>query len=262
MQGTVVSWVPPGGTIKTEDVRVAMQQAGLDASLVRDVSYHAAFRRAIRSLKGMIVKPIDTESEEKIYQVTREVFKGDEYAYTKECVLTIDGSGQVDSEVDEVKNEVQAQVNHWVEHKNTDDMTRLIQRVFAKESADLVPLRKQGGVYFVPSSQSQLLGRIKAFVDGIGGQLLQYAVGNDPLSADSVSKNMALYLRGLIEDLKATCKELGSDAPDYVKSRRYASFASLKLKVEAHSHLLREFSSKLSEEVTNAEREALSTLVA
>lgn len=261
MLGTVVSWTAPSKTMKTQDLQSAALAAGLDPTLVKPVSYRSAFKRASREISDDLIVRRIADGETEDYQVTLESKHDDEFFYTKHCNIKVNKStGVVECDNEEIQKQVQARVDFHVEHQNTSDMTRLIQKVFSKNEADLVPLRRQGGVYFVPQSQNELLVKVDAFVAAIGGSLFKYHLSTTSDTAESVATNMSNYLRGLISELKDSCKEIDTDTPDYVLARRFQKFAVLRMKVECHGELLRNMANSVQAEIDAAEQEVMSTM--
>ncbi len=259
MIGTIVSWAAPKTPMKTEDLKQAARDAGLEEKIVREISYRNAFKRAVSRIPDAIVRKVDNQGDKECYQVTREYKSNGEFHYSKTCTLIV-SDGKVESSNGILEQEVRDSVDYCIEHQNSSDMTRMIQRSFTHSNYDLVPLRPQGGVYFVPEEQSSLVETVRDFVTKIGGTLFTYKLTPEERTAESVSMNMSKYLKGLLEDLRSSCDSLNSETPTHVLQRRCRSFAKLKAKVEAHSEILQSMASNLKSEISNAEIEALNKM--
>lgn len=159
-----------------------LRTCGFSDSFARTHNYRTAFIRALREMeRGRVIRKID-ETESLIrYQFTAEsktdTGADSELAYTKETIIVInkfiyhenqDFSAAIVMGDPDIKTRVVDLFNQAITEYNSGDLSRYIQRIFETQ-ADLVSLRDQGSLYFVPIGFHDVLLRVKQLCELIGG---------------------------------------------------------------------------------------------
>jgi hypothetical protein len=221
--------------------------AQLDEKLAADMLPQNALRRALGDMKdGRVIRQLRREGDSIYFQFTAEHLGKYEAKYDKEAELVLnvvtttvechDTDGQP---VPELRYEA---IRLLVEHTNkrrTNDLTRMVQRVFDRYKADLIPIRPQGGVYFVPDMHSLLVEKADQFLKHIGGELSSYSVQlGVGKTSESVAKRLGEYLNGLVtellDDVETVTKETRSD----VVARKQSRIAENKRRLSCYKHLM------------------------
>jgi hypothetical protein len=85
---------------------------------------------------------------------------------------------------------------------NASDITRYVQNIF-NDTADIVSLRDQGSVYFVPATYNNVITKVNNLVSGIGGigAFESIPVPDVQSSRRMVSDAFATSMRVVIEEL-------------------------------------------------------------
>lgn len=177
--GEVISWSIKNGVVKLTDLDNAIQQAGLDAGLRKDMEARNAFSRACSEMKeNRIIRTVkdDKNGDWIEFQFTKEELVADEFLYNTEAKLELNKkTGQVICTNGALKMKAESLIQFHTQHRKTADVTRLVQAFFEKE-ADLFPIRDQGGVYFVPIQHAEFLNKIEILLSAVGGVLKRFPV--------------------------------------------------------------------------------------
>lgn len=261
--GQVVSWQVPS-EVTLSDLRSALSRAGLDAALAGDMLSQNALRRALRDMKaGRVIRQLRREGDVIYFQFTREHLAKFEATYNKEAELSLNvETGIIACSVRELENEARVQTAAHKAKRLTTDLTRLVQRVYGNLDADLIPIRRQGGVYFVPDKHREVVEKTRTFLNEIGGHLATFAVrlGCADTSA-SVAQSLAEYMKDLVKEFKESCSEFNADTREGVKKSRDGRVKQLRQKLAGYSTLLSSWSGHIETEIAEAEKEMLANLL-
>ena len=191
--GTIVSWKVPN-EIGLDELRLALTDAGLDAGLAADMAPRHALTRAMRGLsKNRVIRKLKISSGNLTFQMNRvQVAGGGHIDYPHETDVTLDLTTQVVSCPDPVIERAATDLlNEHIGKRQTGDLTRLIQKIFDSRAADLIPIREQGGAYFVPDRSVDLVDSMRTLLNKIGGNLRSFDIrlGSADTSA-SVAESM------------------------------------------------------------------------
>ena len=260
--GKVVSWESPAGEVQLGILRAAVLRQGFDSSLVADMAPRSAFLRACKDMladkKNRLIRKLEETSSEIKFQFTEEKKGFGELDYDKEAIVSVEkATGNLSGDDPAIVSKAQDLLNEHAQKRSTADVTRLIQKIFDKSKGDLVPLRAQGGVYFVPDSQRDLLDRIEAILAEIGGKLNQYTVNGDAQSRKSVANDMMGYIRNLIGDLRDSCSRVDMNSKETTRKRREDDMRAAELKLSNCSHLLGSFQATLVKELKEVKADYL-----
>jgi len=259
--GTIVTWTAPKEPVELSTLRAALADCGFNADrLAQDMAPRNAFTRAVKDLsQDRIIRRIGGEGELLTFQFTREALVCAELEYTKECILELNKeTGEVTCA--EPTAEAQAIAKHAGEliaqHsmvRISSDITRLVQKIFDDRGGDLVPLRPQGGVYFVPPHQYDLVEDVSCMLRLIGGELNTLSVGDDAASRETVACQMATYFLDMIAQFKDSVSYLTADSSNSIVERRTDAADSIRTKLEHSRDLFSGYVDKIDAELRSAE---------
>ena len=89
--GEVIAWACPGLSVPHTDLVRALDAAGLDPGVARELAPRPAFSRACRRLSDQrIIRPVSEDAATVKFQFTQESREGDRFAYVLETMLTLD----------------------------------------------------------------------------------------------------------------------------------------------------------------------------
>ena len=253
--GTVVSWQSPEGDVDRSALLQAVVNQGIPAEIVRDMAWRSAFLRAAKDLisKSELVRKVEEDDHTITFQFTREHKESGRLRYSEKAIFYLNKkTGDIRSTDDEARRAVDKLVHEHMEKRSTADVTRLIQQIFEKFGGDLVPLRQQGGVYFVPESNRDILARVGGIMNEIGGQLNTYTVNGDASTKGSVASDMAKHLRSMIDEFKKSCDGLDMNSKEHVLRRREQTMQHLKTKLTSYNDLLEGFQQEINREMQAA----------
>jgi hypothetical protein len=254
--GVIVSWIPPKQDTTLAALWAAMRVANLDPALVKEMSPSVAFNRAIKEMDDKrIIRRVEVDGDNVRFQFTKEHLAGGELQYTKECDVNLDTTtGNVTCDDWRIQDAAQKLVDNHRAVRDPADITRLIQKIFDKDGGDLIPVRQQGGCYFVPASNTHLLGGIRVLLTEIHGVLNEWEVsGKSEATRTTVAANISDYMFELIDEFKAKCESVNEKTKESVLERRYQEIAVLSAKLEANQALMTDFAAIIRHELTEAQ---------
>ncbi len=255
--GEIVSWQPPK-VVRFLDLKAALGVAGLDEALAREMLPRNAFSRAAKSLaEHRIIRQVSEDEKQIIFQFTQEHLSDGKYEYSYETKLYLgkENGSVVCPDHPELAPLAMQLIQNEMEVRKTMDVSRLIQRIFDQHSADLVPIRSQGGVYFVVESQQELIESVDVLLKTIGGHLRRFRITPDSATtAQSVARSMHEYMLTLLSDFEKTCGDINRDSAPHVLQRRALRVIELRGKLDANKDLLQDLVSDVSERLDQAEK--------
>jgi hypothetical protein len=262
--GTIVAWRVPS-EVALDTLRVELANAGLSPDLAGDLHPRYVLSRALREMReGRVIcrlQKVDADSVS--FQLTKQLPHASSVDYVPETIVTLNLNTNAISAGDPAIADAARQlVAEHASKRLTNDLTRLIQSLFDAHKADLIPVREQGGCYFVPDKHSALVAQVRTFLASINGRLSSYAVklGHGETSA-SVAESMTEYLGGLIREFRESCADVGSDSRKGVVDRRHERIADLRTRLESYRTLLGSFAGSIGANIDAAERELLEKLM-
>jgi len=203
-----------------------LEDHGINKKYAREHNYRSAFIRALREMEAnRIIRKVEEDDFRLTYQFTSEkVIKevgGDKaLEYDKETLIVIDkveyrNNGDFAKSIIKGKPAIKdAIVKLFDQHKQTyksSDVTRYVQKIF-RDSADIISLRTQGSVYFVPAGYKSVLDNVAALIaDFGGGSRLDFA----PIPAVEASKQ--ILKNALVEDFNDEFGQLEKDLEAVLK---------------------------------------------
>jgi hypothetical protein len=213
--GEIVSWTAPS-QIDLQALREALQAAGIDAKILREMLPRNAFARAARQLaENRVILQTGQEGQYLYFQFTRQIVEEAERSvdFWKEAILRLNkATGEIDCHsapnladfeqsqlVDMVRRNVEAELSL----RRGADITILVQRIFKRHVADLVSIREAGGAYFVPANQTHVTDTVQSILEKIGGRILRFGIGGGSTETSrSIADSLSQHLQGLVEEFR------------------------------------------------------------
>lgn len=242
MIGHVVTWRTPS-RVTLESLRAALIAANVSPDEAGDLHPRHALARALRGLEGRrIVRRLAGRDGQVVrFQLTAEVESGGMLYYDPEAVLSLDAHGVVTPDRESagpLADRAAGLLADELATRITSDLTRLMQRLVARAGTDLIPIREQGGAYFVPATRGDVVETLRTVLDCIGGQLRTWNVTLGHGSDTSISDTVAEYLTGLVADWRESVAPLDEEAKASVRRRREDALTGIRSRVASYAHLL------------------------
>jgi hypothetical protein len=257
--GHIITWRVPA-RVTLDSLRAAMSEAGIPEELAGDLHPRHALARALHEMahgQPRIVRrlPADDQDQPRM-QLTREYLSKVGLEYQRECVLTLVGS-VVRGDDAAIAVEAQRLLEEHIGTRLTSDLTRLVQRVVEDSGTDLIPVREQGGAYFVPAGAA-VVAKLAILLERIAGRISMFAVTIGHGSDESIANTLADYLINQIGEFRTSIEGLGEDARSDVRARRIERIGALRMRLDSYRTLL----AASADRVANVLREAEGDLLA
>ncbi len=262
--GYIVSWRVPQA-VELKELRAGLLAAGLLADMAPDLKPTSLVARSA----SYIAKSTSDEHTKKLSrpvghatrQITREEVSADQLTYTKEMALGLAQDGHTlecdDAQIAKTLPDVAARVS---ETRTASDVTRIVQQIVSDSGSDLMPVREQGGAYFIPSGHG-IITRLNTLLGYIGGELSTFACTIGHGSDESIANTITDYLLKQIGELQESVNELNEKGIRAdVKSRRLSRVAQLRERLGAYSTLIQTQGTRLVDALNTAESTLLAKL--
>lgn len=202
--GDVVAWSISSVRHKHTDVLKALEDQGLDTSVLRKLLPRHAWARACKKLEDQrVIDKIDETDESIRFQFTSAVQDDSTKLYDYKLETVVDlrkADGAISCDDAAVKDRAEKALSEALEWRTSTDVTNVIQRLFEK-NADLFPVREQGGCYFVPARHSAFVTKIQNFVKALGGRMNRFTIPKGvAYSDDSVQDAVVAGLQARIAE--------------------------------------------------------------
>jgi hypothetical protein len=255
--GEVIAWACPGVSVTHPALVAALEAAGLDAGVARELAPRHAFSRACRRLSEQrIIRPVSEDANAVRFQFTQESRDGDKFEYTLETMLTLDKqTGTVTCELPGLATLAQEELDRCIAARTGSDITRVVQKLFERQ-ADLFPIRPQGGCYFVAERHAAFVDKVQELMDRVAGRLLRFPVPAGTQEGDrSVTRAVADGLAAVVAEHRAAVSQFGTDTRDDTLRRAAERIRTTKFKLAAYAEYLSGEKDRLDRAVAEAERE-------
>lgn len=262
--GFIISWNLPA-VISLADLRAGLTQAGLDPDLAPDLRPASLVARSAsfvaKTTSGKDHKKLARKLDHTTRQITREDATPGSLTYTREAGIAYDdAAGKLVTDDPFLAQSLDQTAQHITETRTASDVTRIVQRIVEQAGSDLIPVREQGGAYFVPQG-SGVIGQVSVVLNSIGGALTQFACTLGHGTTASVANVITDYMLKQIAELQESVEELNEKGIRAdVKSRRLTRVAELRERVAAYASLVTTQGSKLTEAIDKAEAALLAKL--
>jgi hypothetical protein len=260
--GHIITWRVPT-RVALDTLRTAMQDAGIDDALAGELHPSHALSRALRELareQPRVVKRLPKDDAGLTrFQLTREYLEEQGVSYEREAVLTLT-EGRVSGDNAEIVSKASDLLSEHLATRLTSDLTRLVQRIVSNAGTDLIPVREQGGAYFVPEGHA-VVAQLAALLERIDGRLKVFAVTLGHGTDQSVAETVTEYLLGQIDELRKAMDGITSESRRDAREKRLARVGELKQRLQSYQTLLAGYAGRVQEEVTKVENEVLAVLL-
>jgi hypothetical protein len=255
--GEVIAWACPGVSVNHSDLVRALEDAGLDPGVARELAPRHAFSRTCKRLSDQrIIRPVSEDANAVKFQFTQESRDGDKFEYTLETMLTLDKqTGSVSCELPGLGTMAQEELDRCIAVRTGSDVTQVIQKLFER-NADLFAIRPQGGCYFTPARHVAFVDKIQDLLNRVGGRLLRFPVPAGTEEGDrSVTQAVADGLAAVVAEHRAAVAQFGSDTRDDTLQRAAEKIRTTKFKLNAYAEYLAGEKDRLDRAVADAEKE-------
>ena len=255
--GEVIAWACPGVSVTHSALVAALEAAGLDPGVARELAPRHAFSRACRRLSEQrIIRPVSEDASTVRFQFTSETRADDRYEYRLETTLTLDKqTGAVSCELPGLATLAQEELDRCIAVRTGSDITRVVQRLFERR-ADLFPIRPAGGTYFVPQRHAGFTDRIQDLLTRVGGRLLRFPVPAGTEEGDrSVTQAVADGLAAAVAEHRVAVSQFGTDTRGDTLDRAAERIRVTRFKLTAYAEYLAGERERLERAVAAAERE-------
>lgn len=204
-----------------QEVQDRLEQVGLPRSFAHSHNFRSAFSRALKALEEKrIIRRVKEDDEFMVYQFTGErLTEEDDYGaleYQRETRVVVDKdelrvSHNFEKALvecsDVIKPVLINMYNREKDKYNSNDVTRLIHRIL-RTHADIVPLREQGNVYFVPAGYVDVLNKLNLFMNGLSCRFNTIPIPNVQDSRTMVANAVADQIDAIQDGLDKEIEEV------------------------------------------------------
>lgn len=255
LKGEIVAW-KAAGPHKFKHVVKSLEDAGLDPKVVRERLPRNAFARSLKELgKNKVVDVLSDDKDTMTFQFSGKQLdtEGKEILYSAEDFLTLTkDTGIVASKNQDLAKKAQDLVNENLVKWTTGDITSVIQRLF-DQHADLIPVREQGGAYFVFASQLPFVDKIEGFLLKLGGKMKRFPVPEGSKAGDAaVQDSLTDYLAKLVADHEAAIENFDASTREGTFTEAAERINLTRTKIQAYAQLLTDQGKELLEGVDSA----------
>ena len=180
--GFVIWWNVKGVEVGQEWFKNKLNEVGLDGErYAKNHNYRNTFLRCLKQLEEKrIIRKVTEDHVRMVIQFTAETLIDDDpdsprLEYTPETVIEIDKEAySIDGIFEEALVKCDPRIKEILiqlfeqERKTfrSSDITRYVKKIF-QDHADIVSLREQGSVYFVPASYQNLVTQVATVLEAI-----------------------------------------------------------------------------------------------
>lgn len=232
-----------------------LKECELSDKYAREHNYRSAFLRALKNMEEKrIIRLVKENSKFMIYQFTAEDLVGEgqdaRLDYNPETVIAIDKevyrkSKSIEAAIvkgaDEIKRKV---IEYWNDERTrfkSSDVSRALHKILARE-ADIVSLRDQGSVYYVPGGYRPVIDTVRKYTSLLGGDCVfqSIPIPDAPESRATVTSAVNDEVEGFLKWLESQIKELeeGKDVTDRWFKTKRKRIAEAKDRLELYAELL------------------------
>jgi hypothetical protein len=256
--GTIVTWKVPAN-VQYETLRLGLQKAKLDPELVRELAPYYALCRALADMrKGRVIRKLRTEDKIVHFQLTKETVGDTEATYDKEAEVSLNTkTGELTCAHRMIKQKAEELIAIHTNKRKASDVSNLMFRIYKSNDSDLIAIREQGGAYFVPDSQKEMVEKTKVLFSIIGGNFRQFEVRLGAAdTAESVAESMADYFKELVEDFKFSINRVQFTRGS-VGENRMEQIAAMRQKLDLYRGLLRGHADHIADVIDGANKDLM-----
>jgi hypothetical protein len=254
--GEIITWSCSGAAIRHIDLIDALRECNLDESVARELAPRHAFARACKKLsEARIIRQVLEDAFTIRFQFTAEHKEGDRFSYDFETLLTLEkATGKVTCDLPGLATLAQEELDRCIQVRTGADLTRILQKLFER-TADLFPIREQGGAYFCPQEHVGFVEKVQAFLGRLNGRMQRFPVpAGTPQGDRSVKESVAAGLEALIADHREAIERFGDDTRSDTFERAAERIRQTRFKIEAYSAYLSDERGRLDRELAATAR--------
>jgi len=223
-----------------------LEAAALPTADAAELRAQTAFSRAVKELReGRTIDRVARDKNTGVitFQFTRkhpdEAELQIDFAYEALCHLDTEYGTITCEDSPTIEAHAREMFKHAMAHRNTSDVTRLVQKMF-QTHADLYAINpKKGVAYFVPQAHADFSAKVEEFLSALGGRLFRFPVPKGTAEGDRA-------VRASVEDgLHAIAAELEDAVNSWNEKTRETTFEKaitrwqqIKHKAEAYGEYL------------------------
>ena len=180
--GFMVWWNINSVNVTRNEFIKYLERVSIDKKYAPKHNYRSALTRALKVMEeNRLVRLVEDTPQTVSFQFTAEHriegADGKEFTYEKEALIVVSKpkyreTGDFEASLDkcspEIKHQLALLFNQHREMYNSSDITRYLQNIFRSEG-DIVSMRPQGSVYFVPAGHKDLIESAEELLEYIGG---------------------------------------------------------------------------------------------
>lgn len=260
LHGEIVSWDLGSVEVPFQKVVDSLDAAGLPSDAAREMKAETAFGRAIKELKkDRTIDKFKKEGDVIQFQFTRKHLEESlgKIEFDYECKVTLDtDTGDIDCpESPEIELHARSMFAHAMVHRKTNDITRLVQKMF-ENAAELYPINpKKGVAYFVPEAHREFTARVEQFLESLGGRLLRFPVPKGTKEGNkSVRRAVEDGLATLVQELNAAVCDWSDTTRESTMDKAVERWKTIKHKAECYGEYLGERQSNLLAQLADAKQ--------
>jgi hypothetical protein len=216
-------WSMRNVSITRDKFQELLEQNGFNKNYAVEHNYMSTFKRALKSLEEKrIIRIVSDTAFTLRCQFTEEKLVNDGLDYNRETIIEVnkeiyrkekDLTKAITQGKPEIITKLIELFNHEKVRYNSHDMNRYIQNILSKE-ADIISLRDQGCLYFVPAGYQATLTSINSMVTAIGhSSFITMPVPN-------LSSNKTLIKTAIKDDVENALSTLEEEVEQASKDKK------------------------------------------
>lgn len=267
--GEVINWEMPekGFAISLSHLRDALQDAGLDAGLARDLAPRNVFARAARKmLKDRIIRKVEEDETVIRFQFTAEQRESDGLRYDREAIVGLDkATGVITCDDPTIGQRARDEFDAQIGVRYAADVTRLVKRMFEdkrKADLDLIPMSSYANFYFVRASREGFVDQVEDFVGRVGGRMLRLRIAaGTPAQNQGVKDAVAAKMSSLLDEYQTEVDGFGKDTRDSSLQSAAERIRILQFKIDSYAEYLGDARDRLTAQLTEARKQLKAKIV-
>lgn len=256
LHGEVITW-SAGGPHPFAKVKAALTSADLDPNTARARLPRHAWSRASKKLsEARVIDFFKEQDSELIFQFSKKFFKDSGIEYSEEAKVSVNKeTGKVSCpKHPNLETSAQAALDACMDERTTADITGIVQKLFEK-NGDLIPIRDQGGAYFVAKHLLPFVAKIEDFLTALGGKVRHWPIAMGSKSGDTtVTESVQDYVKAMVDELMQTVATFGEDTRKGSLEKQAEKIKELKGKLETYSFYTNDISKACLKSMEEADK--------
>lgn len=221
--GYMTWWSMRNVSITRDKFQELLEQNGFNKNYAVEHNYMSTFKRALKSLEEKrIIRIVSDTSFLLRCQFTEEKLVDDGLEYDRETIIEVnkeiyrkekDLSKAITQGKPEIVTKLIELFNYEKVRYNSHDMNRYIQSILGKE-ADIISLRDQGCLYFVPAGYQSTLDSINKMASAIGNSTFI------TMPVPNLSVNQTLIKTAIKDDVENALSTLEEEVEQASKDKK------------------------------------------